>query len=673
MSDHESRMGFASRLMAIVIAPLLRNLFASLTVLTLLIAVFIGGFLIGRPPAPEATPVAEESSGESQSGEPAVYTCSMHPQIRLEDASAKCPICFMDLIVVEQDADVGESTLVMTPEAMKLAEIQTTPVQRFFPSATLRLVGRVEFDETRRARIAAYFPGRVERMFVNYDGMQVREGDHLAEVYSPELLAAFAELRETARTVDALQGETGAAALARNAARDTLESARAKLRLWGVTADQIADAEQSDEPVERLTIYSPISGVVVSRRVVEGAYVRTGDPIYTIADLSHLWVSIDAYESDLPYLRYGQTVTFTTDAVPGRRFDGRVSFIGPTLTGDARTVRVRVNVDNRERLLKPGMFVRAIVQTKLAGPGAVIEESLAGKWISPMHPEIVKDGPGECDVCGIPLAPAEELGFVTQTENVEPPLVIPATAPLVTGTRAVVYVRIPNSEQPTFEGREIVLGPRAGNAFIVLEGLEEREDVVTQGSFKIDSALQILGKRSMMSMTSDPGSATDAADRPDLPESFYFSLRPVYGAYFGMQEALATDDLQGFRWSATDLGPALGDVDLTGVTGEALGMWRRYEARLREHDQQISSLDDIDQVRVLFETYAVAMLGIEATFGHIGRVSYHRAYCPMAFDNTGAEWLQRGETINNPYFGSMMLRCGEIREVFEPKPVGGAP
>ncbi len=231
----------------------------------------------------------------------------------------------------------------------------------------------------------------------------------------------------------------------------------------------------------------------------EGDRVRTGDRIYTVADLSHLWVQMDAYESDLAWLRYGQKVEFTTEAYPGEVFKGKIAFIDPVLNKETRTVKVRVNVSNEDGRLKPEMFVRAVVQSRVASGGRILDASLAGKWISPMHPEIVKDEPGNCDICGMPLVRAETLGYVTaEPSDSAKPLVIPVSAALLTGTRAIVYVQVPDAEEPTYNGREIVLGPRAGDYYLVKAGLKEGELVVTNGNFKLDSALQISAKPSMM-------------------------------------------------------------------------------------------------------------------------------------------------------------------------------
>ena len=263
---------------------------------------------------------------------------------------------------------------------------------------------------------------------------------------------------------------------------------------------------------DHVTLYAPRGGIIVGKLLQQGDYVKTGERIYTIADLSRVWVKLKAYESDLPWLRYGQHVTFVAEAYPGEEFRGRISFVDPILDAMTRTVSVRVNVDNSDMRLKPGMFVRADVRSRLTKGGKVIEPDLAGKMMCPMHPEIVSDKAGQCDICGMDLVSVKELGFVAASEGT-PPLVVPVTAPLVTGKRAVVYVEVPGQEQPTFEGREIHLGPRAGDYYVVLQGLKEGERVVTNGAFKIDSALQIIARPSMMSPEGDTGSGkTDQSD-----------------------------------------------------------------------------------------------------------------------------------------------------------------
>jgi membrane fusion protein, copper/silver efflux system len=236
--------------------------------------------------------------------------------------------------------------------------------------------------------------------------------------------------------------------------------------------------------------------VVIKKHVSEGDYVKTGQKIYTIADLSRLWVVLDAYESDIQKLRVGQRVDFKTLAYPGDVFTGRISFISPVLDKKTRTVQVRVNVKNPKTKLKPEMLVKATVNVFMGDGDVVANDHLSNKWIGPMHPEVVKNHAGKCTICGMDLVRAESLGYGSSTKT-KKPLIIPASAPLLTGKRAIVYVANP-SKAGVFEAREIVLGLRAGDFYIVKSGLLVGEKIVTHGNFKIDSAMQIIAGPSMM-------------------------------------------------------------------------------------------------------------------------------------------------------------------------------
>jgi Cu(I)/Ag(I) efflux system membrane fusion protein len=432
-----------------------------------------------------------------------IYTCSMHPQIKL-NKPGKCPICGMDLIPVtmeDTDDSNGEdsnvTSLKLSKRAEQLAEVQTAKVVRQIVTKEIRLVGAIDYDETRLTHITAWVPGRIERMFVDYTGVSVKKGDHMLELYSPDLLSTQEELIQAARALGRLQRSEST--LVKRSSEQALRSARAKLVLLGLTNEQVNEIEKSGLAKDKIVIYSPAGGVVVDKNATEGMYVQTGTRVYSIADLSSLWVHLDAYESDLPWIRYGQEIEFTTEALPGKTFTGKISFIAPFLDTSTRTTKVRVNVKNSEGLLKPGLFVRGIVKANIFGGGKIVDTSLKGKFIGPMHPEIVSDTPGQCPICGMDLVPAEELGYITDEVKIKPPIVIPKTAPLITGKRAVVYVKSPDSSQ--YEPRDIILGPRAGDFYIVQEGLSEGELVVTNGAFKIDADLQIKGKKSMMAPT----------------------------------------------------------------------------------------------------------------------------------------------------------------------------
>jgi Cu(I)/Ag(I) efflux system membrane fusion protein len=492
-------------------------------------------------------------------------------------------------------------------------------------------------------------------------------------------------------------------------------------------------------------------------------------------------------------LRYGQHVSFTTESYPGEVFTGTISFIHPVLNEATRTVKVRVNVPNEDGRLKPGMFVRAIAAAEVATGGRIMDASLAGKWISPMHPEVIKDGPGSCDVCGMPLVRAESLGYVgAKPAAQDRPLVIPASAALLTGKRAIVYVKVPGKEKPTFEGREIVLGARAGDYYLVKHGLTVGERVVTKGNFKLDAELQIRAKPSMMtpgggggggmagmdhggpkkaaneepmaaqsialsavvkSQLRDVIAAAKAAtatspteldglhtayravkDRvaavngddlsgharmqwkeysmllgndgaegeavkteaeairlaattrdhidamqakfglmhdghamaspPAVDPEFQKQLGVVVEAYLGVQAALAGDDPKGAAESAKNALTALGKVDMGLVTGDAHMAWMKSAGDLKLLLNDLAGAEDIETARAKFALLSEELAALLTRFG-LAEGKLYKAWCPMAFDNRGASWIQSKEEISNPYFGEAMLRCGEIRGVIE--------
>ena len=299
---------------------------AGIALMLILLALVIG-YSVGKPDATKTPSAVETRDHSSGAAEPQMYTCSMHPSVRLPDPDAKCPICFMDLIPVTEHA--GENhplRLSFSETAAAMSRIETAPVARFFPTAEARLYGKVTYDETSVARLTAYFPGRIDRLFVNYVGVIVAKTDHIAEVYSPDLLASFEELRQAAA---ASEGSANMSEIVRSATRDTLAASRDKLRLYGLTEAQIAEIESGEFDSDRLTIFAPIGGVVTHLAVREGDYLNTGSPIATVADLSRLWLDLEAYESQLPMLRWGQEVTFTVEAHPGETCSGRISFIVP--------------------------------------------------------------------------------------------------------------------------------------------------------------------------------------------------------------------------------------------------------------------------------------------------------------------------------------------------------
>jgi len=310
--------------------------------------------------------------------------------------------------------------------------------------------------------------------------------------------------------------------------------------------------------------------------------------------------------------------------------------------------------------LKPGMFVRGTVHARVAKGGKVMDPDLAGKWIAPMHPEIVRDEPGNCPICEMALVKAEDLGYVSPSDEDARPLVVPATAVLRTGKRAVVYVEKPDAERPTYEGREIVLGPRTGDYYLVRQGLAEGERVVTNGNFNIDSALQIRAMPSMMSMEGE--SPEEGGDFP----TFRIALAPLYEMYLNAQSHLATDQLTGAQEAFKHLRHLVDGVDMTLVEGDAHDAWMSANRQLKNAAQQMQEATNLEAARRAFELSSKAVIALEKRFGHSGEKTFVEIFCPMAFDR-GAAWLQTSTDIRNPYYGEQMIDCGNIASENAPK------
>ena len=268
------------------------------------VAVILFAFILGlvlRGGSPES----DHSGHDSSEVESSTWTCSMHPQIQMPTAG-QCPICGMDLIPLKasSNGDEGPRTLTLSPYAQKLASIQTTAVVRQAVETSLRMVGKLEADETRVREIAAWVPGRIDRLYLDYTGVPVKKGEKLFDLYSPELYSAQEELLQAIKASDQLSRSTMEST--RISATRTIEAVKERLRLWGLTDGQIEEVEKQGTPSDHVTILAPMSGVVLHKGAVEGAYVKTGAHVYEIADLSVLWLKLDVYESDLAWMELGQ-------------------------------------------------------------------------------------------------------------------------------------------------------------------------------------------------------------------------------------------------------------------------------------------------------------------------------------------------------------------------------
>jgi membrane fusion protein, copper/silver efflux system len=370
----------------------------------------------------------------------------------------------------------------MSEEAKMLAEVQTAEVKREHATKKLRMVGMIFDAETRAASLTARIAGRLDAVYIDFTGVRVNKGDPMVTIWSPTLIQSEIELFESIKSHDT---------------EGIIHGAEEKLMQYGMEPEQVKRIRESKKPELYITLKAPISGVVMEKKAVVGQFVNQGQDMFLINDLSHVWVKLSAYEPDLSWIRYGQKVTFTTPSFPGKTYKGTVIFIDPVLDMSTRTINVRLDAPNPDYELRPHMFVNAVLDAEIDDHSNVIKPEWAGKYICPFDPEEVSDVPGTCPRTKQPLQPATAYGYSGVTNPVLP-LVVPDTAVLYTGKRSLVYVEVPNQSQPTYEQREIILGPRAGDKYLVFGGLKEGERVVVKGNFEIDSSVQIAGESSMM-------------------------------------------------------------------------------------------------------------------------------------------------------------------------------
>jgi Cu(I)/Ag(I) efflux system membrane fusion protein len=407
--------------------------------IVLITGLLLGWLIFGGSTGNSAS--EEHDHAHAHEAEEQVWTCSMHPQIRM-DKPGKCPLCAMDLIPVASssggDDFVHPDAIQMSKEAIALANVQTVVVSRQNPVKDIRLYGTIQIDERLSQSQTSHVSGRIEKLLINFTGESVKQGQTLAVVYSPDLMNAQQELLE------ALKMQSVQPALA--------DAAREKLRFWKLTDEQIEEIEKSGNANPLIEIKANTNGVVMSKNVNQGDYINPGSVLLNVANLSEVWALFEAYETDLPFLKVGDKLDFTLQSIPGKTFSGKISFIDPLLDANTRTAKVRVVASNSGMQLKPGMYASAEISAPLKSS-------------------------------------SEEI-------------VIPKSAVLWTGKRSIVYVKQPNVETPAYLLREVELGSSLGGDYVVNSGIEEGEEIVVNGAFTIDATAQLEGKRSMMNTES---------------------------------------------------------------------------------------------------------------------------------------------------------------------------
>jgi len=454
---------------------------------------------LGLPPATSPPP----TTVDAPASRPRVwYKCTMAEcnDVGSSDPNSRCPVCDMKRESVELDSassDLGEYETTLSQRAQRLAELATEPVARRLLFKRIRTVGKVTYDETRHKMVSAWTVGRIDRLFADYTGMVVKQGDHLVEIYSPDLLSAQEELLQAQQAFDAIKGS--ALESSRRSAERLVASAQRKLELLGVTARQISELKRTGKAATHLVIHAPLGGTIVRKVAMEGMYVNTGDVFYEIADLTYVWLLLDLYEADLPWVQPFQGVRVTAESLPGEEFRGQIVFVDPVVDKMTRTIKVRVNVDNPRRRLKPEMFVTAEIHVPVTEGGRAATPKTDADYACPMHPWEQTTGVGQCPICEMDTVPITSLPGYLETGEPGKILSVPREAVMKTGQRALVYVE---DSPGRYRGVEVEVGPMAeddaGRQFYpVLNGLAEGQPVVTRGNFVIDSQMQIAGKPSL--------------------------------------------------------------------------------------------------------------------------------------------------------------------------------
>lgn len=384
----------------------------------------------------------DQSAGAMQESQ---YTCPMHPEI-IRDAPGSCPICGMDLVPMEKQENgamessvAGRATLSIDSEQRRRLGLRLGAVENRNLTRDVRTSAKIVVDETRQARVTTKIDGWVDKLYVATTGETVKKGEPLLTIYSPELVSAQEEYLSALATQAQL---AASGAEARQGGDRLADAARRRLELWDISDEQVRRLEESQRVEKYLTLYAPVSGWVIERTVLPGQKVMAGEPMLVIADLTKVWAEADIYQSDLPHVSVGMSVEITLPALPGKTIQGRVSFVTPTLDPETRTMRARLEVDNRELLLKPEMYATAHLEHEI----------------------------------GLRLA-------------------IPTSAVIFTGTQTLAFRQ---GEGQQLVAAEIKLGERSGDYYELLSGLNEGDSVVTSANFLIDSESSLEAARAAL-------------------------------------------------------------------------------------------------------------------------------------------------------------------------------
>ncbi|MBW4970900.1 efflux RND transporter periplasmic adaptor subunit [Croceibacter atlanticus] len=451
-------------------------------IIAVLIGLFAGWLLFGTTSnSSSENKISKEEKHSLEEHSSEIWTCSMHPQVRQQEPG-DCPICGMDLIPAESSATgLAPNEFKMTENAMALANIQTTVIGEMSSSnSSIELSGKIKANDDKAATQPAHFNGRVDQLYVTSVGETVRKGQAVAKIYSPELVAGQQELITAYRIKDAQP--------------QLYNAVKNKFMNWMIPQSQLAEVLKTGIPKPSFTIYAQVSGVVTELMVNKGSHVMDGQPIFKVANLSTVWAEFDAYETTIQDIKEGQDISVVVKAFPNKTFNAKVSFIDPILNTSTRTVRVRATLNNKEDLLKPGMFVTGTIKL--------------------------------------------------DTDN-NTQITVPKSAVLWTGEQSLVYIKT-TTTSPTFIMRNVTLGRTVNDNYEIQSGLKIGDEVVTNGTFTVDAAAQLQGKQSMMNPTTGSGTMNQQQE-----DSSY--LNDVMIKYIVLKDALVNSDTKAAHQASNNL------------------------------------------------------------------------------------------------------------------------
>ena len=562
------------------------------------------GLLTGRLLLNNGTPPVQEHSEHSSSQTASEIWTCSMHPQIRQNEPGDCPICGMELIPARKASSDTDIGFQMTADAIKLANIQTT------------VIGNSDANEGSTLRLN----GKIQADETKSASLVTHIPGRIEKLYVSYTGEQVNKGQKIATIYSpeliTAQKELLEAQKIQDISPGLLTAAKNKLKYWKIENEVIQDILTSGTVRENFTIYADHSGVVDQKRVSVGDYLTTGEVLFDVQNLYRLWAIFDVYENDLSQAKTGHTIFFTTPSAPNKRFNAKITFVNPVIDPNTRAATIRAEVSNTTGKLKPEMFITGELQT------------------------------------------SKKVDTIT----------VPKSAVLWTGQRSVVYVKIPDTDIPSFEYREIEIADATASGYAIVSGLAYGEEVVTNGAFVIDASAQLNNQVSMMNKNVMAKNAIHSNHLPDYTsttqQKFKEQLTAIARTYLLVKDALVASDQEK---AAANVNAMLGKaekVDMSLVKNKAHVYWMEQLNAIQAHGKKISASKDIEEQRKQFDFLSQTLIKSLKVFG-VESDTFYVQHCPMANANNGAAWLSKHEKILNPYFGEKMLSCGMVQDTID--------